>query len=42
MSYRARIAVCYEIQIKHINAPCGQNLKFLDVKLAVHTLTARL
>jgi hypothetical protein len=32
MQYRKIIAVCSEIHIKHINALCGQNAKFLNVK----------
>ena len=34
MVYGEIIAVCSEIHIKHINTLCGQNVGFLDVKLA--------
>jgi len=34
------IAVCSEIHIKHINTLCGQNGELLNVKLAVHIVTA--
>ena len=33
MLYREIIAVCCEIHSKHINALCGQNREFLNVKL---------
>jgi hypothetical protein len=39
MLYRQIIAVCSEIHTKHINTLCGQNSKFLTLKLAVHTIT---
>jgi len=32
MLYREIIAVCSEIHTKHINALCGRNVEFLDVK----------
>jgi hypothetical protein len=32
MLYREIIAVCSEIQTKHINTLCGQNVEFLKVK----------
>jgi hypothetical protein len=32
MLYREIIAVCSQIQTKHINALCGQNVEFLNVK----------
>jgi hypothetical protein len=32
MPYREIIAVCSEIHAKHINALCGQNTEFLNVK----------
>jgi hypothetical protein len=32
MLYREIIAVCSEIHTKHINALCGQNVEFLNVK----------
>ena len=33
------MAVCSEIQAKHINTLCGQNVDLLNVKLAVHIVT---
>ena len=36
------MAVCSEILIKHINTLCGQNVEFVNVKLAVHTVTTGL
>jgi hypothetical protein len=33
MLYGAKVAVCSEINIKHIYAVCGQNVKFLNVQL---------
>ena len=36
MLYREIIAVCSEIHTKHINTLCGQNVEFVNVKLAVH------
>ena len=35
MLYREMIAVCSHIHTKHINTLCGQNVEFLNVKLAV-------
>jgi hypothetical protein len=32
MLYREIIAVCFEIQTKHINTVCGQNGEFVNVK----------
>jgi len=32
MLYREIIAVCSQIQAKHINTLCGQNTAFLNVK----------
>ena len=32
MLYREIIAVCSEIRTKHINAICGQNVEFVNVK----------
>jgi hypothetical protein len=40
MLYREIIAVCSEIHIKHINTLYGQNVESLNVKLAVHLVTA--
>ena len=42
MLYREIIAVCSQIQTKHINKPCGQNVELLNVKLAVHIVTTEL
>ena len=39
MLYREIIAVCSEIQIQHINTPCGHNVEFVNVKLAVRIVT---
>ena len=36
MLYREIIAVCSEIHTQYINALYGQNVEFLNVKLAVH------
>jgi len=33
------MAVCSEIHTKRINAMCGQNVKLLNAKLAVHIVT---
>jgi len=32
MIYGAKIAICCEINTKHINMVCGQNVKYLNVK----------
>jgi len=44
MLYREIISVCSEIhkKKKHLNTVCGQNVKFVDVKLVVHIVTAGL
>jgi len=42
MLYRETIAVCFQIHTKHINTLCGQNVELLNVKLAVHIVTAGL
>jgi len=39
MLYREIIAVCSQIHTKHTNTLCGQNVKLLNVKLAVHIVT---
>ena len=39
MLYREIIAVCFQIQTKHTNTLCGQNVDLLNVKLAVHIVT---
>jgi len=42
MLHREIIAVCSEIHTKHINKLCGQNVKLLNVKLAVHIVNTGL
>jgi len=42
MLYREIIAVCSQIHTKHTNALCGQIVELLNVKLAVHIVTAGL
>ena len=42
MLYRGIMAVCSQIHSKHINTLCGQNVEFLNVKLAVHIVTTGL
>jgi len=42
MLYREIIAVCSENHTKHINALCGQNVEFVNVKLVVHIVTSGL
>ena len=37
MLYSEIIAVCSQIQTKHINSLCVKNAELLNVKLAVHT-----
>jgi len=39
MPYREIIAVCSEIHTKHINTLCGQNVEFVNIKLAVRIET---
>ena len=39
MLYREMIAVCSQIHTKPINTLCGQNVGFLNVKLAVYIVT---
>ena len=39
MLYREIIAVCSQINTKHINTLCGQNVQLLNVKLVVHHVT---
>ena len=39
MLYREIIAVCSEINTKHVNTLCGQNVEFVNVKLVVHIVT---
>ena len=42
MLYREIIAVCSQMHTKHINTLCGQNVKMLNVKLAVNIVTTGL
>ena len=42
MLYREIIAVSYQIYTKHINTLCWQNVRLLNVKLAVHIVTTGL
>jgi hypothetical protein len=42
MLYREIMTVCSEIHTKHINTLCGQNVEFVNVKLAVHIVTTGL
>ena len=42
MLYREIIAVCSQIDTKHINRLCGQNVELLNVKLVVHIVTTGL
>jgi hypothetical protein len=39
MVYSEIIAVCSEINTKHVNTLCGQNVVLLNVKLVVHMVT---
>ena len=39
MLYREIIAVCSQIHPKHTNPLYGQNVQFMNVKLAVHKVT---
>ena len=39
---REIMAVCSEIQTKHSNTLCGQNVELLNVKLVVHIVTTGL
>ena len=39
MLYREINAVCFQIHTKHINTLFGQNVEFVNVKVAVHTVT---
>ena len=42
MLYMEIIAVCSQTHTKHINTLCGLNVELLNVKLAVHIVTAGL
>jgi hypothetical protein len=39
MLYRDKIDVCSQIDTKHINTLCGQNVESLNVILVVHIVT---
>jgi len=42
MLYREIIAVCSQIQTKHTNTVCGQNVELLNFKLVLHIVTTGL
>jgi len=42
MLYGEIIAVCSQINTKHINTLCGQNVELLNVILVVHIVTTGL
>jgi len=42
MLYGEIIAVCSQINTKHINTLCGQKVELLKVKLVVHIVTTGL
>jgi hypothetical protein len=42
MCYKAKIAVCSEIRIKHINILSGQNVEFFMLNLVVRKVTVTL
>jgi hypothetical protein len=42
MLYREIIAVCSQINIKHTNTHCEQNVELLNVKLVVHIVVTGL
>jgi len=42
MLYREIMAICSQINTKHINTLCGQDVEFFNVKLAVHIVTTGL
>jgi len=42
MLFTEIMAVCSQIDTKHINTVCGQNVELLNVKLAVHIVTTGL
>jgi hypothetical protein len=42
MLYMEIIAVCFQINAKHINTLCGQNVELANVKLVVHIVTTGL
>ena len=42
MLYVAKVAVCSQINTKHVNTVWGQNLELLNVRLLVHHVASRL
>jgi len=42
MLHREIIVVCSQIDAKHINTVCGQNVELLNVKLVVRIVTTEL
>ena len=42
MLYSEIIAVCSQIDTKHISTLCGQNVELLNAKLTVHIVTTGL
>jgi len=42
MLYREVMAVCSEINTRHINTVCGQNVELFNVKLVVRIVTTGL
>jgi len=42
MLYREIMAVCSQIDTKHINTVCGQNVEVFNVTLVVHIVTTGL
>ena len=42
MLYGEIIAICSQIQTKHLNALCEQDVELFNVKLAVHIVTTGL
>jgi hypothetical protein len=39
MLYREIVAVCFEINTKHKNIQCGQNVELVNVKMVVLIVT---
>jgi hypothetical protein len=42
MLYREIIAVCSQNHTKYINTPCGQNVEYFSLNLAVYMVTTEL
>jgi hypothetical protein len=42
MLYTEIIAVYTDIHTKHTNTVCGQNVEFMNVKMAIHIVTTEL